>query len=78
MNKISRKKKPTNLSLDIELIREAKELGLSLSEAAEIGLRQAVKKAKEEAWLRENQKAIDCYNDYIDKNGLPLDSYRLF
>ncbi len=78
MNRISRKKKPTNLSLDVELIREAKELGLSLSEAAEVGLRQAVKRAKEEAWLRENQKAIESSNRYVEKHGLPLEKYRLF
>jgi antitoxin CcdA len=78
MNKISRKKKPTNLSLDVELVREAKALGLSLSEAAETGLRQAVKKAKEEAWLRENQRAIESSNRYVEEHGLPLEKYRLF
>jgi antitoxin CcdA len=78
MNKITRKKKPTNLSLDVELIQEARDLGLSLSEAAETGLRQAVKQAKEAAWLEENAGAIESSNRYVSEHGLPLERYRMF
>jgi post-segregation antitoxin (ccd killing protein) len=29
-------------------------------------------------WEKENAEAIACYNDYIEKNGLPLDQLRIF
>ena len=51
-------KKPTNLSLDQELINEARALGVNLSQAAEGGLRAAVSKAKSEQWLQENTEAV--------------------
>ncbi len=30
----------------------------------------------EEIWKRENAEAIQDYNEYVKKNGLPLDKYR--
>jgi Post-segregation antitoxin CcdA len=29
-------------------------------------------------WLKKNAEAIAYYNAYIDKNGLPLEAYRMF
>ncbi|MCB1417342.1 MAG: type II toxin-antitoxin system CcdA family antitoxin, partial [Nitratireductor sp.] len=39
-------KKPTNLSLDPDLLAEARSFGVNLSQSAEDGLRQAVRRAK--------------------------------
>jgi len=71
-------KRATNVSLDETLVTEAKELGLSLSQAAEAGIAAAVKIAKAEAWKKDNAKALSSSNDYVEKNGLPLASKRLF
>jgi antitoxin CcdA len=71
-------RKATNLTLDATLVAEAKELGVSLSRAAEDGLRAAVRKAKEEAWLLENAEALRSNNEWVEKNGLPLAKYRMF
>jgi antitoxin CcdA len=71
-------RKATNLTLDATLVAEAKELGVSLSRAAEDGVRAAVRKAKEEAWLLENAEALAAANDWVEKNGLPLAKYRMF
>ena len=70
--------KPTNVSLDAALVAEAKELGVSISQASNRGLEQAVKKARGERWLEENKAALDAYNDYVAEHGLPLAKYRLF
>jgi len=70
--------RPTNVSLDAALVEEAKELGVSISQASNRGLEQAVKKARGERWLEENKPALDAYNDYVAKHGLPLAKYRLF
>ncbi|MAZ22593.1 type II toxin-antitoxin system CcdA family antitoxin [Roseovarius sp.] len=71
-------KKPTNLSLDQGLLSEARSFGVNLSQAAEAGLRRAVKDAKAEAWKRENAKALEASNRWVEENGLPLDVYRPF
>jgi antitoxin CcdA len=68
----------TNVSLDAALVEEAKELGVNISLASARGLEQAVKKARAKRWLEENKAALDAYNDYVAKHGLPLTKYRLF
>lgn len=72
------KKKATNLSLDQELLKDARALGVNISAAAEQGVSDAVRKAKGEAWLEENREAIEANNRWVEENGLPLAKYRLF
>ena len=72
------KKKATNLSLDQELLKDARALGVNISAAAEQGVSEAVRKAKGEAWLEENREAIEANNRWVEENGLPLAKYRLF
>ncbi len=76
MNAQSRK--PTNLSLDSALLAEAKALKVNLSRAAEEGVRVAVSAAKAEQWKAENAAALRSSNAYVERNGLPLDSFRQF
>jgi antitoxin CcdA len=71
-------RKPTNLSLDAALLAEAKELKVNLSRAAEEGVRRAVSAAKSEHWKAENAAALRSSNAYVEKHGLPLDSFRQF
>lgn len=71
-------KKATNVSLAENLLAEAKALRINVSQAAESGLAKAVAERRAELWVKENAKAFDCWNDYIEKNGLPLEKYRSF
>ncbi len=71
-------KRPTNVSLSADLVDEARQLGINVSEACQTGLAAEVKKAREAAWKEENRAAIESWNDYIRKNGLPLAKYRQF
>lgn len=71
-------KKPTNLSLDPALLEEARSFGVNLSQAASAGLRRAIADAKNEAWRKENASALASSNAWVEKNGLPLESYRQF
>ncbi len=68
----------TNLSLSAALVDEAKELGINISQAAAAGLEEAVGKRRAEQWLEENSAALKSYNAFVNKNGLPLDKFRLF
>ncbi len=74
----SHTRKPTNLSLDASLLTEAKALKVNLSRAAEDGVRVAVSAAKAAQWKVENAAAVRSSNAYVEKHGLPLDSYRQF
>jgi len=71
-------KKATNVSLAEPLLAEAKALRINLSQAAEAGIASAIAEKRAALWLQENQEAIDSSNDYVDKNGLPLEQHRMF
>ena len=71
-------RRATSMTLDATLLDEARALGVNLSRAAEEGIAAHTKAARAEAWQRENAEAIQNYNEYIEKNGLPLAEYRMF
>lgn len=74
----SSSRKPTNLSIDSELLNEAKALNINLSRAAEDGVKAAVRAAQELRWKEDNADAIESSNAYVENYGLPLDKYRPF
>ena len=51
------RRKPTNLSLEVELVAEARRLGISLSRAAEAGLRRAVAEEAKQRWQKRMPRA---------------------
>ncbi len=71
-------RRATNVSLASNLIEEAKQLDINISQACEKGLAAEVKKAREDKWIEENWEAIQFWNRYVEENGLPLAKYRMF
>lgn len=71
-------KRPTNVSLDAALVDAARSLGVNVSQACELGLRQQLKAAREKQWRDENREAIASYNAFIETHGVPLAQYRQF
>ena len=71
-------KKSTNVSLTENLLAEAKELRINVSQAAEAGLAKAVAEKRAELWLKENWESIESSNAYVEKHGLPLAKFRMF
>jgi len=71
-------RRPTNVTLRADLLNEARQLGINVSEACESGLRETVAAAKRQRWLDENQEAIEDYNRYVEQHGLILEKYRQF
>ncbi|MEL7980466.1 type II toxin-antitoxin system CcdA family antitoxin [Vreelandella titanicae] len=71
-------RKPTNLSLDSALLKEAKILGINISRSAEAGIAEAVKLHKQKKWLEDNASALASSNEYVEANGLPLARHRQF
>jgi len=71
-------RKATNVSLDAELIEQARALDINISRACERGLIETITETRAERWKRENAEAIASYNAYVERNGLPLARYRNF
>lgn len=72
-------KKPTNLSVNSDLLRKARELNIdNLSAVLEQALAERVKERQREHWLAENREAIAAYNEHVDKHGVFSDGLRSF
>ncbi len=71
-------RRSTSLTLDRELLDEAKELGVNISRAAEAGVLAAVKAERARRWKIDNAEAVAAYNKWIEENGIPLSQYRKF
>jgi antitoxin CcdA len=71
-------RRPTNVTLDGQLVASAKELGINVSRACEQGLSDAVSAERIRRWQEENREATEAYNEYITTYGLPLERYRQF
>lgn len=65
-------RKPTNLSLNVALVAEAREMKVNLSRFAEEGIARGLAAEKARLWKEENKEAIESWNRHFEENGLPL------
>lgn len=72
------KKKPTNLSIRLDLLEVARQDNLNLSAMLEASLIEYCKRKREKQWLEENKEGIEAYNERIDRNGVFGAKYRRF
>ena len=70
------RKKAVNLSVDAELLANAKAAGINLSSALETALRHQLKAQREELWRKENKAALNAYDQHVQKDGLWSDEFR--
>ena len=71
-------KRAANLSINAELLDQAKALDINLSATLERALQAEVRARKREQWLEENREAIAVYNARIARDGLAGDHVRAF
>jgi antitoxin CcdA len=71
-------RRPTNVSLPTDLLERARELNVNVSRASERGLREEVQAAEVRAWEEKNADFIAEMNARIERDGLPLEEYRMF
>ena len=71
-------KKPTNLSINSDLLQKAKDLDINISAALERALAETVKQRARDKWLAENQASIKEYNQQVEEHGVFSDSVRSF
>jgi antitoxin CcdA len=71
-------KKSTNLSINSDLLRQAKEFHINLSKALEQRLAEILLEKKRRLWQEENREAIADYNQRIETSGVFSDGWRRF
>jgi antitoxin CcdA len=71
-------KKSTNLSINSDLLKKAKEHRINLSKALEQRLAEMLMEVKRREWREENRDAIEAYNRRIENQGAFGDALRRF
>lgn len=71
-------KKPTNLSINSDLIAKARALKINLSATIEEALESRLVEAEAKKWAAENKAAIQAYNDFVEENGCFGEEFRSF
>ena len=69
-------KKPTNLSVNSDLLSRARKMKINLSATLEKALVAEIKNSEREKWLKNNKKAMDALNHLAEEKGLFSDSFR--
>ncbi len=75
---VNANKKPTNVSVNGDLLRQAKALKINLSQVLEQRLIEIVREQQREFWVAENQQALEDYNAYVERNGVFSDGLKKF
>ncbi len=71
-------KKSTNLSINSDLLRQARERRINLSQVLELRLIELLREEKGQTWREENRKAIEEYNRRVSATGVFSDGLRRF
>jgi antitoxin CcdA len=71
-------KKPANLSINSDLLRQAKELGIGLSAELEARLIEILSERRRREWEAEVREQVDAYNASVVQHGAFSDVVRGF
>ncbi len=71
-------KKSANLSINSDLLRQAKEHRINLSKTLELRLAEILLDEKRGKWREENREAVEAYNQRVETCGVFSDGIRMF
>ncbi len=71
-------RKPTNVSVNSDLLSKSRALNINLSATLERALREQLAQARAAEWAAENKAAIQAYNDFVERHGCFGDEFRPF
>ena len=71
-------RKATNLTLDADVLKRARALGINLSAVLEARLVELISEAERERWRAANREAVEDYNARVARDGAFGDSFRRF
>jgi len=63
-------KKAVNLSINSDLLRQARELKINLSKMLETQLEEIIRRERARRWQENNREAIEAHNRFVEKYGL--------
>lgn len=75
---IPAKRRATNVTLPEELVAEARQLNVSISQACETGLKAAVREERNRRWQVDHQDRVDAFTVWFEENGLPFQDIRVY
>jgi antitoxin CcdA len=75
---VSAPKRATNVSINADLLSQARQCGVNLSQALEDALKTRLAEERRRKWLEDNLEAIQDYNKHFEKYGLWSDGLRMF
>jgi antitoxin CcdA len=64
------RRRATNLSLDADLVAEARALELNLSRIVEERLRAVVQEERARRWLEENRAGLAAFERFVERHGI--------
>ena len=67
-----------DLTLDAEVAKAARSLGLNISRLSEAAILEASKAERNRLWREQHAAEIASYTDEIEREGLALSDYRTF
>jgi antitoxin CcdA len=71
-------RKATNVTVDAEVLKQARALGINLSGVLESRLVELIREAERDRWRAANREAIENYNARIERDGIFGERYRRF
>jgi antitoxin CcdA len=71
-------KKAANVSINSDLLRQAKILKINLSATLEQQLVHLIRQKRRAQWIKENRPALDDYNAFVEAHGVFSDGLRQF
>jgi antitoxin CcdA len=71
-------KKAVNLSIDADLVAEAKAAGTNMSALLEKALKEELRDRRWQKWREENREANEAYNRFVEEHGLLSDEWQNF
>ena len=71
-------KKAVNVSINSDLLQQAKILKINLSATLEAELAHLIRQKRRAQWLDDNRPALDDYNAFVEKHGVFGDGQRQF
>ncbi len=71
-------KKAANLSINSELLNQAKDLKINLSATLEQALTVLIRDKQRQQWLQDNRQSIEQYNQRVESEGCFSDGLRNF
>jgi antitoxin CcdA len=71
-------KKAVNVSINSDLLHQARDMKINLSRTLEEKLEQLLREERARRWKEENREAMEAFNRWVEEHGIFSDRLRQF